>query len=450
MNLNEIHRVYFIGIGGIGMSALARYFSRLGKVVSGYDKTPTPLTDELYNEGISSHFVDDISYIPKVFLEKQNTLVVITPAIPANHKEWNFFQSEGYLVKKRSEVLGVITKETYCFAVAGTHGKTTTSAILGHILHQSGVEVTALLGGIVNNYNSNIIGDGTKVTVVEADEFDRSFHHLHPNKACVTSVDADHLDVYGTKDAFEDSFREFALRVPTEDLFVPSNVPLNGNRLEIGKQSTYYIPEVSIENGAYVFNVITPRQVLKNLKMQLPGRHNLMNTLTAVSMAESYGVSEENIRNALGSFEGIQRRFSFQINTDELVYIDDYAHHPTEINAVYHAVKELYPDRKILVIFQPHLFSRTRDFVDGFAESLSQFDEIALMEIYPARELPIPGVDALWLLNKIENKEKKLVDEDNLLATVLDSEARVILTLGAGDISNWVEPIKKKLYEKVL
>lgn len=450
MNLNEIHRVYFIGIGGIGMSALARYFSRLGKVVSGYDKTPTPLTDELYNEGISSHFVDDISYIPKVFLEKQNTLVVITPAIPTNHKEWNFFQSEGYLVKKRSEVLGVITKETYCFAVAGTHGKTTTSAILGHILHQSGVEVTALLGGIVNNYNSNIIGDGTKVTVVEADEFDRSFHHLHPNKACVTSVDADHLDVYGTKDAFEDSFREFALRVPTEDLFVPSNVPLNGNRLEIGKQSTYYIPEVSIENGAYVFNVITPRQVLKNLKMQLPGRHNLMNTLTAVSMAESYGVSEENIRNALGSFEGIQRRFSFQINTDELVYIDDYAHHPTEINAVYHAVKELYPDRKILVIFQPHLFSRTRDFVDGFAESLSQFDEIALMEIYPARELPIPGVDALWLLNKIENKEKKLVDEDNLLATVLDSEARVILTLGAGDISNWVEPIKKKLYEKVL
>lgn len=450
MNLNEIHRVYFIGIGGIGMSALARYFSRLGKVVSGYDKTPTPLTDELYNEGISSHFVDDISYIPKVFLEKQNTLVVITPAIPANHKEWNFFQSEGYLVKKRSEVLGVITKETYCFAVAGTHGKTTTSAILGHILHQSGVEVTALLGGIVNNYNSNIIGDGTKVTVVEADEFDRSFHHLHPNKACVTSVDADHLDVYGTKDAFEDSFREFALRVPTEDLFVPSNVPLNGNRLEIGKQSTYYIPEVSIENGAYVFNVITPRQVLKNLKMQLPGRHNLMNTLTAVSMAESYGVSEENIRNALGSFEGIQRRFSFQINTHELVYIDDYAHHPTEINAVYHAVKELYPDRKILVIFQPHLFSRTRDFVDGFAESLSQFDEIALMEIYPARELPIPGVDALWLLNKIENKEKKLVDEDNLLATVLDSEARVILTLGAGDISNWVEPIKKKLYEKVL
>jgi UDP-N-acetylmuramate--alanine ligase len=450
MNLNEIHRVYFIGIGGIGMSALARYFSRLGKVVSGYDKTPTPLTDELYNEGISSHFVDDISNIPKVFLEIQNTLVVITPAIPTNHKEWIFFQSEGYLIKKRSEVLGVITKETYCFAVAGTHGKTTTSAILGHILHQSGVEVTALLGGIVNNYNSNIIGDGTKVTVVEADEFDRSFHHLYPNKACVTSVDADHLDVYGTKDAFEDSFREFALRVPTEDLFVPSNVPLNGNRLEIGKQSTYYIPEVSIENGAYVFNVITPRQVLKNLKMQLPGRHNLMNTLTAVSMAESYGVSEENIRNALGSFEGIQRRFSFQINTDELVYIDDYAHHPTEINAVYHAVKELYPNRKILVIFQPHLFSRTRDFVDGFAESLSQFDEIALMEIYPARELPIPGVDALWLLNKIENQEKKLVDEDNLLTTVLDSEARVILTLGAGDISNWVEPIKKKLYEKVL
>ncbi|MFN3755820.1 MAG: Mur ligase domain-containing protein, partial [Flavobacterium sp.] len=267
MNLNEIHRVYFIGIGGIGMSALARYFNRLGKVVSGYDKTPTPLTDELYNEGISSHFVDDISYIPEVFLDKKNTLVVITPAIPSNHQEWNFFQSGGYLIKKRSEVLGVITKETYCFAIAGTHGKTTTSAILGHILHQSGVEVTAFLGGIVNNYNSNIIGEGGKVTVVEADEFDRSFHQLYPNKACVTSMDADHLDIYGDKDAFEDSFREFALRVPTEDLFVPLHVPLNGNHLGIGEKSTYYIPEVYIENGVYVFDVITPRQVLKNLKI---------------------------------------------------------------------------------------------------------------------------------------------------------------------------------------
>jgi len=450
MNLNDIHRVYFIGIGGIGMSALARYFNRLGKTVSGYDKTPSPLTNQLNDEGIAIHFIDEVSEIPSEFLNKSNTLIVVTPAIPYNHAELEYFKSNGFTILKRAEVLGLITKETYCFAVAGTHGKTTTSAILGHILYQSGVEVTAFLGGIANNYNSNIIGNGMKVTVVEADEFDRSFHKLFPNKACVTSMDADHLDIYGDKETFEESFKEFALRIPTEDLFVPEGVKLNGNVLSIGGNSDYFIPEVIIENGSYHFDVITPRQVLKNLNIKLPGRHNLMNTLTAVSMAESFGVSEKNIRESLASFEGIQRRFSYQINTEELVFIDDYAHHPTEINAVFKAVKELYSTKKNLVIFQPHLFSRTRDFADGFAESLSQFDEIFLLDIYPARELPISGINSIWLLEKIKNSNKKLVEETELLKLIKKSNASVILILGAGDISNHVEPIKKMLYEKVL
>lgn len=449
MNLNQIHNVYFIGIGGIGMSALARYFMHLGKNVSGYDKTRTQLTSELENLGIDIHFDDDVSLIDEKYLDKENTLVVITPAVPKNHSEWNYFIDNGFEVKKRAEVLGIITKETFCFAIAGTHGKTTTSSILGHILFQSGVDVTAFLGGIVEDYNSNLIGTGTSVTVVEADEFDRSFMHLSPNLACVTSMDADHLDIYGDSTAIENSFREFAAKVETKNLYIANGLPLEGNTIGINEEATFSAQNIRIENGFYVFDVKTPTETIENIQFTLPGHHNLSNALIAFAMAKSYGVSNENIKNALASFKGVRRRFSFQIREENVVYIDDYAHHPTEIEAVHQAVRELYPNKKILAIFQPHLFSRTKDFVDGFAESLSKFDAIGLMEIYPARELPIDGVNSNLLLEKIGNPNKTIVQKDELLEFVAKSEFDVLVTIGAGDIGEMVKDIKKTVNEKI-
>ena len=447
MNLNQIHNVYFIGIGGIGMSALARYFQYIGKKVVGYDKTPTQLTDELQEIGLEIHFEDNISLIPTDFYV-ENTLVIVTPAVPVSHSEWNYFIERGYTIKKRAEVLGIITKDTYCFAVAGTHGKTTTSSILGHVLYESGVDVTAFLGGIVENYNSNLIGSGKTVTVVEADEFDRSFLHLHPNVSCVTSMDADHLDIYGDAASIEDSFREFAAKTPGENLYVIKGLPLEGNTIGVNNDADFSAQNIRIENGFYVFDVKTPIEVVQNVKFGLPGHHNLTNALLAFAMAKSYGVSNEKIITALASFKGVRRRFSFQIREEKLVYIDDYAHHPTEINAVHQAVRELYPGKKIIAAFQPHLFSRTKDFVDGFAESLSQFDEILLLEIYPARELPMEGVNSTWLLNKINNPNKKLVSKDELFTAFENSDADVFVTIGAGDIGELVKDLKKALHEK--
>lgn len=447
MNLNQIHNVYFIGIGGIGMSALARYFQYIGKKVVGYDKTPTQLTDELQAVGLEIHFEDNINLIPTDFYV-ENTLVIVTPAVPVSHSEWNYFIERGFTIKKRAEVLGIITKDTYCFAVAGTHGKTTTSSILGHVLYESGVDVTAFLGGIVENYNSNLIGSGKTVTVVEADEFDRSFLHLHPNVSCVTSMDADHLDIYGDAASIEESFREFAAKTPSENLYIIKGLPLEGNTIGVNNDADFSAQNIRIENGFYVFDVKTPTEVVKNVKFGLPGHHNLTNALLAFAMAKSYGVSNEKIINALASFKGVRRRFSFQIREEKLVYIDDYAHHPTEINAVHQAVRELYPGKKIIAAFQPHLFSRTKDFVDGFAESLSQFDEILLLEIYPARELPMEGVNSTWLLNKIDNPNKKLVSKDELFTAFENSDADVFVTIGAGDIGELVKDLKKALHEK--
>ncbi len=447
MNLNQIHNVYFIGIGGIGMSALARYFQYIGKKVVGYDKTPTQLTDELQAIGLEIHFEDNISLIPTDFYV-ENTLVIVTPAVPVTHSEWNYFIERGFAIKKRAEVLGIITKDTYCFAVAGTHGKTTTSSILGHVLYESGVDVTAFLGGIVENYNSNLIGSGKTVTVVEADEFDRSFLHLHPNVSCVTSMDADHLDIYGDAASIEESFREFAAKTPSENLYVIKGLPLEGNTIGVNNDADFSAQNIRIENGFYVFDVKTPNEVVQNVKFGLPGHHNLTNALLAFAMAKSYGVSNEKTITALASFKGVRRRFSFQIREEKLVYIDDYAHHPTEINAVHQAVRELYPGKKIIAAFQPHLFSRTKDFVDGFAESLSQFDEILLMEIYPARELPMEGVNSTWLLNKINNPNKKLVSKDELFTAFENSDADVFITIGAGDIGELVKDLKKALHEK--
>jgi UDP-N-acetylmuramate--alanine ligase len=449
MNLNQIHNVFFIGIGGIGMSALARYFKTIGKNVSGYDKTPSMLTDELIASGIAIHFEDRIDLIPKDYYT-ENTLVIITPAVPVTHSQWNYFLERDYQVKKRAEVLGIITKDTFCFAVAGTHGKTTTSSILGHILFESGADVTAFVGGIVENYNSNLIGTGKTVTVVEADEFDRSFLHLHPNIACVTSMDADHLDIYGTSEEIEASFVEFANKVEDKSqLFITNELPIEGVTCAVNEDAVYKAFNVRVGNGSYVFDVQTPTETIRDIAFGLPGRHNLMNALMALAMAKTFGTSSEAIAKALASFKGIRRRFSYQIKTPNLVYIDDYAHHPTEINAVHQAVSELYPNQKALAIFQPHLFSRTKDFADDFAKSLSQFDEVLLLDIYPARELPMEGITSQWLMNKMTNDNKKLVSKEDLIPTILASEARIIVTIGAGDLGEMVPSIKNALYETI-
>ncbi|MFD2891765.1 UDP-N-acetylmuramate--L-alanine ligase [Flavobacterium chuncheonense] len=448
MNLNQIHSVYFIGIGGIGMSALARYFMNIGKNVAGYDKTETQLTSELKALGMDIHFEDAVALIEAKYLDKETTLVVVTPAIPKNHSEWNYFVENGFEVKKRAEVLGLITKDTFCFAVAGTHGKTTTSSILGHVLYKSGVDVTAFLGGIVEEYDSNLIGEGKSVTVVEADEFDRSFLHLHPNLACVTSMDADHLDIYGDAAAIEASFREFSCKVNKEDLFVTIGLPLEGNSIGINEPAAYSAQNIRIESGFYVFDVKTEAELIENVRFGLPGHHNLSNALIAFAMAKQYGLQNESIVDALATFPGVRRRFSFQVRDEKIVYIDDYAHHPTEINAVHQAVRELYPDRKVLAVFQPHLFSRTRDFIGGFAESLSKFDEVKLLDIYPARELPIEGVTSQWLLDKINNPNKALVTKENLFQIFKETDADVLVTIGAGDIGEMVKELKNMLYEK--
>jgi UDP-N-acetylmuramate--alanine ligase len=398
-------------------------------------------------QGLEIHFEDNINLIPADFYV-ENTLVIVTPAVPVSHSEWNYFTERAFTIKKRAEVLGIITKDTYCFAVAGTHGKTTTSSILGHVLYESGVDVTAFLGGIVENYNSNLIGSVKTVTLVEADEFDRSFLHLHPNVSCITSMDADHLDIYGDAASIEESFRDFAAKTPSENLYVINGLPLKGNTIGINDNADFSAQNIRIESGFYVFDVKTPTEVVPNVQFSLPGHHNLTNALLAFAMAKSYGVSNVKISNALASFKGVRRRFSFQIRTEKLVYIDDYAHHPTEINAVHQAVRELYPGKQIIAAFQPHLFSRTKDFIDGFATSLSKFDEILLLEIYPARELPMEGVNATWLLNKIDNPNKELVTKEGLFTAFKNSDAAVFITIGAGDIGELVKDIKKMLHEK--
>jgi len=379
-------------------------------------------------------------------LNNDNTLVVYTPAIPKGHQELSYFIEKGFNVLKRSQVLGLITENTICLAVAGTHGKTTTTSILGHLLKECHVEVTAFLGGISENYNSNLIMQGNRVTVVEADEFDRSFLTLSPDYACITSMDADHLDIYGSSEILKESFKAFSERLkPNGKLFIKKGLALNGITYSVDEDADYMATNIKIENGSYVFDVKTPSQNIENLKFSLPGRHNLSNALIALAMAVEFGCSPYSLAGALASYKGVKRRFTYQIKTENLVFIDDYAHHPEEINAVYRAVREMYPNRKVLVIFQPHLYSRTKDFVDEFAKSLSQFDAILLLDIYPARELPINGVTSLWLLNKITNSNKKLIKKSEIVSEIHKSKAQIIITLGAGDIGAEVKHIKEKL-----
>ena len=438
--------IYFIGIGGIGMSALARYFVASGNKVSGYDKTPSEITKALENIGVKIHFEDAINAIPLEFKNQSSTLVVYTPAIPKSHLEFNYFIDNGFEVKKRSEVLGDITKNTFCFAVAGTHGKTTTTSILGHLLKECNVNMTAFLGGISENYNSNLIVNGTEVTAVEADEFDRSFLTLSPDYACITSMDADHLDIYGDASELKKSFKDFTKKIkPKGKLFVRNGLPIEGITYGIEDNSDYTAQNIRIENGTYVFDVKTPITILEDFKFNLPGRHNLSNALIALAMSVEYGLPRPQLAKALASYKGVKRRFTYQIKTDDLVFIDDYAHHPEEINAVHHAVREMYPNEKVLAIFQPHLFSRTKDFADEFAKALSQFDEVILLDIYPARELPIEGVNSSWLLSKISNQNKTLISKKSLIKNIKLSSAKIILTIGAGDIGEEVKTIKKAL-----
>jgi len=446
MNLNSVHNIYFIGIGGIGMSALARYFNANNKQVAGYDKTQTAITDSLVDLGVQVHFEDAIEHIDSAFLNAENTVVVYTPAVPKGHLELNYFKTHGFKILKRSEILGLITENTVCLAVAGTHGKTTTTSILGHLMHECHVPLTAFLGGISENYNSNLILKGTEVSVVEADEFDRSFLTLSPDFAGITSMDADHLDIYGDALELKRTFEDFSKRIkPNGKLFVKNGLPLKGITYGIEDDADYAVQNIKIENGSYVFDVKTPKTVLKHLVFNLPGRHNLSNALLALAMALEYGCSVEDLRKGLLSYKGVKRRFTYQIKTDDLVYIDDYAHHPEEINAVHQAVREMYPNKKVLAIFQPHLFSRTKDFIDDFAKSLSQFDELMLLDIYPARELPIEGVTSEWLLSLINCKNKQVVSKAELLLEVKKSKADIVLTIGAGDIGEQVKNIKKVL-----
>ena len=446
MNLQPITNVYFIGIGGIGMSALARYFNANGKVVAGYDRTSTDITEMLEKEGIKVHFTDEVEAIPASFKNTTTTLVVYTPAIPKDHKEMTFFQENGYQVVKRSEVLGFITKNSFCLAVAGTHGKTTTSSILAHIMVESGASVSAFLGGIAENFNSNLVLKGSEYTVVEADEFDRSFLRLSPNIACITSMDADHLDIYGDEQHLIEGFHEFAGKIkPGGSHIVRNGLNIAGETYGLEDSSDYSFQNIHIVEGVYHFDFKYTGGIYKDITFMKPGRHNLLNALAAVAMAVKAGIAPEKLLPHLATFKGVKRRFSYIIKEKDFVFIDDYAHHPSEINALYQAVAEMYPNTSKTIVFQPHLFTRTRDFMNDFAKTLSQFDEVILLDIYPARELPIEGITSQVLLEKITTSKKTLVSKTELIPLLLKKRPQLLLAVGAGDIGAEVAHIKEAM-----
>ena len=446
MNLKSFDNIYFIGIGGIGMSALANYFRKKNIKVSGYDKTQTKITDSLISMDIEIVFTDDYSTIGEEYMNPENTLVIITPAIPKSNSILNFFQSRDFKIIKRAEALGLITNKTKCLAIAGTHGKTTTTSILAHLLFESNQKLTAFLGGISENYKSNFIQNGCDLTVVEADEFDKSFLELKPDLACITSIDADHLDIYGNETKLNNAFKKFSdLLLNKNKLFVHDSVNLPGISYGVGTCTDYSAQNLLIHNGTYIFDLKTPKTIFKGLKFPIPGRHNLSNAVVAFAMALESGCNDLNLRSALESYKGVERRFSYKIKTNDFVFIDDYAHHPKEIDTVWNTINEIYPNKKTTAVFQPHLFSRTKDFAEDFAVSLSKFDTVLLLDIYPARELPIQGVSSKWLLDKINLKRKKLVTKDNLITAILEIDNPVLVTMGAGDIDIEVNSITKTL-----
>lgn len=460
VDLKNIKRIYFLGIGGIGMSALARYFNSKNVVVSGYDKTETGLTKQLTAEGIKIHYEDNIE-----FIDKAAELVVYTPAVPKEHKELNYFIENNYKLLKRSEVLGSITNSSYNICVAGTHGKTTTSTMIAHILRHSGYGCNAFLGGIAVNYNTNFwsqipnpSGSSEKnVSVVEADEYDRSFLKLDPDIAIINSMDADHLDIYDTAENMEQAFIEFSERIKpgglllskyglkrTDDLKAPEHLTFHLQN----ENASVYADDIRMENGSYRFNVIMQYWELKEVIFNMGGLHNIENMIAAITVAHYLEIDNDKIKNAVAEFKGVKRRFEFIIKSEEQVIVDDYAHHPEELRVLIEGAKKLFPQKKCTVIFQPHLYSRTRDFVDGFAETLSLADEVILLPIYPAREMPIAGVESEMILNKMSISKKKVLSKTELFDWIKENKTELLITAGAGDIDTLIEPLKSIILKK--
>jgi len=444
--------IYFLGIGGIGMSALARYFLRLGAKVSGYDKTETQLTMALQSEGINVHYVEDSSLIPKDI-----DLVVYTPAIPVRNLEFVFLQQSGITMLKRSQLLSLVASDMFTVAIAGTHGKTSLSSMISHMLISSGREVLAFVGGIMNNYNTNIyVSDNPQICVVEADEYDRSFLQLHPNIALITAVDADHLDIYGNHENLKIAFEKFASQIkPGGSLIFSSKIEaLNSNcktlKYGIAANAELRAENIRQKDTVYTFDVLLYDEILiKDLIFPYPGQHNIENVLGAIGIALKLGLTTQEIYNAVGSFKGIKRRFDIRVKHEQLTYIDDYAHHPREIEAFISGVRELFPDKAVCGVFQPHLYSRTRDFCDEFAQSLSKLDLVILLDIYPARELPIEGVSSEVLLSKIDCKTKILANKENIFEIVKNLNPEIFLTIGAGDIDKLVKPFEDFFIKKL-
>jgi UDP-N-acetylmuramate--alanine ligase len=450
--------MYFLGIGGIGMSALARYFMLSGKNVAGYDRTRTPLTGQLEAEGIPIHYSDKIDLISHEFRSPSDTLIVFTPAVPSDHSELNFFRNNGFALMKRSQVLGLISKKYKTVAVAGTHGKTTVSTMIAHIMWSGSTGCNAFLGGISKNFNSNLaVNPSSNWVVTEADEYDRSFHQLFPFAAVITAMDPDHLDIYGDAESMNTAFGIYASQIDRDGIaLVKSGLPLNSSVLpnrtytySLNGKSDFRAGNVRLEDGRYHFDLIGPRLRIDDISIEHPGLVNVENAVAASAMTQLLGIEPGHIRKSLFSFSGIQRRFDYKIKSDHLVYIDDYAHHPGEIEATLRSVRELYPGKKITGVFQPHLYSRTRDLADGFAESLSMLDQLILLDIYPARELPIEGVTSEMILNRVKISDRKICSKEELPGLLDSLDIEILVTLGAGDIDKLVEPITKILLKKI-
>jgi len=449
----KYENIYFLGIGGIGMSALARFFNKMNKRVAGYDRVSSPLTQDLEKEGIAIHYTDNVTNIPSEYLSSKQTLVVYTPAIPKDHLEWNYFQKEGFEILKRAEVLGLISKASKTLAVAGTHGKTTISTMTAHLLNCSKLKANGFLGGISKNFNSNLVlAENTDLVVTEADEFDRSFLQLYPHKALISSMDADHLDIYGAKEQLQDSFFEFVNQIEdggflVQKLDLPHPERENITRYTYSvneNKADFYATDIHLNIDTYQFNLSTPLGVFLNLELGVPGLVNLENAIGASALAILSGVEEAELREGLKSYMGVKRRFDYRIKNENLIYIDDYAHHPEELKAFISSVRAIYPNKKISGVFQPHLFSRTKDFAPEFAKSLSLLDELFLMDIYPARELPMEGVSSEIIFKDVKIQNKTLCNKENLMGILKPKEFEILLTLGAGDIDQFVSQIEKE------
>ncbi|HEY5590879.1 MAG TPA: UDP-N-acetylmuramate--L-alanine ligase [Paludibacter sp.] len=453
--MNKFTRYYFLGIGGIGMSALARYFHAKGFQVAGYDRTETKLTSDLQAEGIKVCFEDNIDQIPEIFTQLNNTLVVLTPAIPQNNPQLIYFKENNFTIQKRAQVLGDITRQSKGICIAGTHGKTTTSTITAHLLYQSQVTCNAFLGGISNNYNTNLLlSNESNLVVIEADEYDRSFHQLSPYMAVITSADPDHLDIYETPEAFRESFEYFTSLIrPGGVLIMRKGIDIQPQLQKGVKFYTYSMDEggdfhaenIQTVKGEIHFDFVTPTDRINDVRLGVPARINVENSVAAMALAWLNGVTIEELRTGISSFSGIYRRFNVVYKSDKVVYMDDYAHHPSELKASISSIRNLYPNRKITGIFQPHLYSRTRDFASDFADALSKLDELILLDIYPARELPIEGVTSELIFRDVKLKNKTLCSDENLLPLLKEKQLDVLVTFGAGDIDKLVPKIKEQL-----